>query len=122
MYNFSTKSINQSVTTFTSPLITPGQGSRHLYTPAALGLDQYIRLREDTSIRFTNIQDGFKGRMRDLLATQDKAMIFTEDFKNVLHLAQDNEEDMAMVREMARRCVSGDGVMKWGEILGWMLG
>ncbi|KAG0719085.1 Pentatricopeptide repeat-containing protein 2, mitochondrial [Chionoecetes opilio] len=81
----------------------PGPGVRHLYTPAALNLDHYARQREETSVRFANIETSFKARMKELLAAQGKAMIFTEDFKNALHLAEDNEEDMGLVREMSRR-------------------
>ena len=48
--------------------------------------------------------------MKEILATEGKTMIFTEDFKNTLHLVEDNEEDMCLVRDMARRFVMEDGV------------
>ncbi|XP_063855830.1 pentatricopeptide repeat-containing protein 2, mitochondrial-like [Scylla paramamosain] len=87
----------------TLPLPCLPENGRQLYTPAALGLDQYTHLRTDTRARFASGVDSFKAKMREILTKNDTAMIFTEDLKNVLHLAEGNEEDMKLVRDMAIR-------------------
>lgn len=103
------------IAAYTLPWLSgPGQGRRHIYTPAALGLDQYVKLREDTSARFTAIHDAFKSRMCQVLAEQSGAMIFTEDFKNALHLADSTEEDMDMIRQMARRFHKQHEALRFG--------
>ncbi|XP_042210037.1 pentatricopeptide repeat-containing protein 2, mitochondrial-like isoform X2 [Homarus americanus] len=88
-----------------SGLSTPlwPSGCHHLFTPAALGLDNFTEVRERTAFQFTNMSDKFKMRMEEIIASKGKTMIFTEDLKNVVHLAEAKDEDLSLVMEMTKK-------------------
>ncbi|KAK7078611.1 regulation of mRNA processing [Halocaridina rubra] len=82
-----------------------GRGTRHLFTEAALGIDSYIYHREKVMLQFQNLQDKFRERMIEILNSENKNLIFTDDLKNAVHLAQANEDDLSLIIEMAKKYV-----------------
>lgn len=61
---------------------------KKLYSQAALGIDNYVRNRERLQGQFTNMLDTFKSKMSDFVVPSSMNMIFTEDLKNMIHVAE----------------------------------
>lgn len=76
---------------------------RTLYAPAALGIDGFLFAKEKIKSQFTNSVDKFKEKMTEF-SQESNSMIFTEDLKNMIHLA-DNEKDLVLVNNMIRKYV-----------------
>lgn len=74
--------------------------TRNLYTPTALGIDNFERVREKTKQNFREIDDKFKQKMRDFTSEDSKNMVFTEDLKNMVYLANDSDEDLSLLETM----------------------
>ncbi|KAK8732876.1 hypothetical protein OTU49_006970 [Cherax quadricarinatus] len=87
-----------SLATFIWPL-----GSRHLYAPASMGLENFVSLRQKTEIQFTNKKEKFKEKMDKLMHSNDNVMVFTEDLKSAVFLAEATEKDLSLVLEMAKK-------------------
>lgn len=75
---------------------------RHLYANSALGIDGYLQQCERTKIQLANISDKFRSKMTEYTSDDSKNMIFTEDLKNMVHLAE-SEEDVQLVIKMMKR-------------------
>lgn len=71
-----------------------------MYSPAALGLDGYLRVREQVNMQFREMAERFKTKMKEFSEPDSVNMVFTEDLKHMVHLAQDNEEDMKLIEDM----------------------
>ncbi|XP_068245860.1 pentatricopeptide repeat-containing protein 2, mitochondrial-like [Palaemon carinicauda] len=97
-----------------SPVQDSLQGYRHIFSAAALGVENYEENREKVLLQFQNIQDKFRQQMHEILQSETKAMIFTEDFKNAIHLAECKDEDMSLVVGMAKRFNSQHGGLRFG--------
>lgn len=78
-------------------------GIRFLFAPAALGLDNYSAMRDRTKVQFVNLADKFKTKMLDFSDPNSSNMIFTEDLKNMIHLAEDTSDDLNLVYRMMKR-------------------
>lgn len=76
---------------------------RTLYTKEAMGLDGYIQTRERVATQFVNMTDKFKAKMTEFVEPKAANMIFTEDLKNMVHLAENNEDDLKLVTDMVLR-------------------
>lgn len=78
-------------------------GIRFLFAPAALGLDNYSAMRDRTKIQFVNLADKFRTKMLEFSDPGSSNMIFTEDLKNMIHLAEDTSDDLNLVYRMMKR-------------------
>jgi pentatricopeptide repeat domain-containing protein 2 len=78
-------------------------GIRCLFAPAALGLDGYSKTRDRTKTQFVNLADKFKAKMLDFSDPSSSNMIFTEDLKNMVHLADATPEDLDLIYKMMKR-------------------
>lgn len=78
-------------------------GCRTLFAVQALGVDGYEKQRERTVQQFAGMTDKFREKMKEFSTTGSKNMIFTEDLKNMVHMIEDNPEDMALVLQMMKR-------------------
>lgn len=78
--------------------------ARQLYTQAALGLESYIHSRQKVKSQFTSMTEKFKAKMTEYTTgEQNSHMIFTEDLKNMIHIAESNEEDVSLVIKMIKK-------------------
>ncbi|XP_065086289.1 pentatricopeptide repeat-containing protein 2, mitochondrial-like [Ochlerotatus camptorhynchus] len=77
-----------------------GNGARSLYSASVLGLDGYENYREKTRTQHMHNVDNFKRKMRDFVAGSASNMIFTEDLKNIIHLADDSAGDKKLLVDM----------------------
>jgi pentatricopeptide repeat domain-containing protein 2 len=74
-----------------------------LFAPSSLGLDNYSRLRDRTKTQFVNLADKFKTKMLEFSNPSSSNMIFTEDLKNMIHLAEATPDDLDLVYKMMKR-------------------
>ncbi|XP_046745128.1 pentatricopeptide repeat-containing protein 2, mitochondrial-like [Diprion similis] len=91
-------------------------GIRSLYTASALGLESYRRQRENINNQFHNVSDNFRERM--LAAVKgESTMIFTEDLKNMFHLANDNPSDFELLSKMLVKFNSQNKELRFGSFV-----
>lgn len=82
-------------------LATSVEVARTLYSKSSLGLDGFELQKQRTKEQLLNLADKFKERMIEY-SGDDKNMIFTEDLKNMIYLAE-NDQDLELVVDMMRR-------------------
>lgn len=68
-----------------------------------MGLENFVSLRQKTEIQFTNKKEKFKEKMDKLMHSNDNVMVFTEDLKSAVFLAEATEKDLSLVLEMAKK-------------------
>lgn len=73
---------------------------QQLYAPSALGIDGYLQTRKRIKEQFSNFSDKFRTKMLDFVS-DSKNMIFTEDLKNMVHLAEPT--DLELVTNMIKK-------------------
>lgn len=77
---------------------------RTLYTAEALGVDGYEKQRERTKTQFNGMEEKFRTKMQEFSSSADsKNMIFTEDLKNMVHLVDQNPDDIQLVLQMMKK-------------------
>lgn len=62
-------------------------------------------MRDRTKTQFVNLTDKFKSKMLEFSDPSSTNMIFTEDLKNMIHLAEDSGDDLDLVYKMMTRYV-----------------
>ncbi|KAF5307140.1 hypothetical protein FQR65_LT00656 [Abscondita terminalis] len=73
--------------------------NRQLYSATTLGLDNFIQQKGRLKAQLANIAPKFREKMIEYAADESKNMVFTEDLKNMVHLA-DSDEDVNLVIKM----------------------
>ncbi|XP_052873563.1 pentatricopeptide repeat-containing protein 2, mitochondrial-like [Anopheles cruzii] len=76
---------------------------RNLYSASALGIDGYATQCEKTRTQYLHNVDNFKRKLRDLVASSETNMIFTEDLKNVIHLLDNTPDDKQLLKDTIAR-------------------
>ncbi|XP_045777230.1 pentatricopeptide repeat-containing protein 2, mitochondrial-like [Maniola jurtina] len=66
-----------------------------LYSPSAIGIDSYLNTRKRIKEQFANHSDKFRTKMNDFVS-DSKNMIFTEDLKNIVHIAEPTDLDLVV--------------------------
>lgn len=66
-----------------------------MFTPSALGIDTYLNTRKRIREQFANYSDKFRSKMNDFVS-DSKNMIFTEDLKNIVHIAEPTDLDLVV--------------------------
>lgn len=74
-----------------------------MYSPAALGIDNYINTRERTLQQFASTEEKFKAKMAEFSEEGSKHMIFTEDLKAMVHLVEDKDDDLNILKAMLKK-------------------
>lgn len=75
-------------------------GIRYLYSQEALGLDTYVNGRNKAGLQFQDLREKFYEKMTEFSDPASHNMVFTEDLKHILHLAENKEEDLKLVKQM----------------------
>ncbi|XP_049813223.1 pentatricopeptide repeat-containing protein 2, mitochondrial-like isoform X1 [Schistocerca nitens] len=88
---------------------------RTLYSAAALGLDNYSKTRERVQNQFTNMADRFRSKMEEISHPESKNLVFTEDLKNMVHLAGEN--DVELVLKMLKRFNNQSKDLRFGTFV-----
>lgn len=98
-----------------SPFVIP---VRQLYAHQTLGLDGYLQSQERIKMQFNNMTDKFKAKMTDYVTeSPSKNMIFTEDLKNMIHLAENTESDIQLVINMMKKFNTQNKEMRFGNFV-----
>lgn len=87
---------------------------RFLYSSESLGLDSYLRGREKTALQFQDLRDKFYHKMFEYSDPTSLNMVFTEDLKNILHLAEKKAEDLKLVKQMIFKFNSQNKELRFG--------
>ncbi|KAI5709651.1 hypothetical protein M8J76_014154 [Diaphorina citri] len=87
-------------------------GIRLLYSAEALGLDGYKNSREKTALQFQDLKDKFHQKMTEFSDPASNNMVFTEDLKQMLHLAE--EKDLELVKQMIIKFNSQNKELRFG--------
>lgn len=66
-----------------------------LYAPSALGIDGFLYSRKKVKEQFVNYSDKFKTKMTEFVE-DPKSMIFTEDLKNMVHIAEPADLELCL--------------------------
>ncbi|CAK1584513.1 unnamed protein product [Parnassius mnemosyne] len=85
-----------------------------LYSPAALGIDGYLQSRKRIKDQFSNFSDKFRSKMKDFVF-EPKNMIFTEDLKNMVHMAE--PADLDLVLNMIKKFNSQNNEFRFGSFI-----
>lgn len=65
-------------------------------------MESYMQQRERTKVQLSTILEKFKAKMAEYSADESKSMIFTEDLKNMIHIAENNQEIDIVIKMMKR--------------------
>ncbi|XP_072942350.1 pentatricopeptide repeat-containing protein 2, mitochondrial-like [Epargyreus clarus] len=87
---------------------------RNLYSPAALGIDGYLQTRKTIKEQFTNFSDKFRTKMLEFVS-EPKNMIFTEDLKNMVHMAEPT--DLELVLNMIKKFNNQKNEFRFGSFV-----
>uniref|UniRef100_A0A8D8ZLA4 Pentatricopeptide repeat-containing protein 2, mitochondrial n=1 Tax=Cacopsylla melanoneura TaxID=428564 RepID=A0A8D8ZLA4_9HEMI len=109
--------IMQQFITQNSPKCVLGSGVRFLYSSEALGIDNYANAREKTALQFQDLREKFYQKMVEFSDPASHNMVFTEDLKHILHLAENNETDLKLVRQMLTKFNSQNKELRFGNYI-----
>lgn len=87
---------------------------RTLYSSVALGVDNYLQRRKKVKEQFVNFSDNFRTKMNEFV-NDSKNMIFTEDLKNMVHLAEPT--DLELVLNMIKKFNSQTSEYRFGSFV-----
>lgn len=85
---------------------------KNLYSPAALGIDGFLQTRKRAKEQFTNYAEKFRTKMNEFVSSQEN-MIFTEDLKNMVHLAEPT--DLKLILSMIQKFNSQNNELRFGS-------
>jgi pentatricopeptide repeat domain-containing protein 2 len=79
-----------------------------LYTAEALGLDGYATSRSKTAVNFhgTQMKEKFRTRMQEFVGSSSSNLIFTDDLKTMVNLAENTPEDIKLLEQMIEKYLS----------------
>ncbi|KAE9530533.1 hypothetical protein AGLY_010995 [Aphis glycines] len=89
---------------------------RSLYERAAIGLDKYEFFREKIQNQFSEPDKQlFRERMNSFADPESNSLIFTEDLKQIVHMAGDNETDLTLVEKMMKKYNKQNQGLRFGN-------
>lgn len=76
-----------------------------MYTAEALGLDGFAASKNKTAMQFhgEQMKDKFRSRMQEVLKSDSTNLIFTDDLKTMINLAENNPEDIKLLGQMIEK-------------------
>lgn len=74
-----------------------------MYSLNSLGVDGYVEKREKVKQYFLNDAEKFREKMIGFVENEQTSMIFTEDLKNMIHLADPSDKDLQLLENMLRK-------------------
>ncbi|EFX90291.1 hypothetical protein DAPPUDRAFT_299902 [Daphnia pulex] len=95
------------------------QGLRSLYTAEALGLDGYATSRSKTAVNFhgTQMKEKFRTRMQEFVGSSSSNLIFTDDLKTMVNLAENTPEDIQLLEQMIEKFHSQSTGLRFGTFV-----
>ncbi|XP_043599885.1 pentatricopeptide repeat-containing protein 2, mitochondrial-like [Bombus pyrosoma] len=89
-------------------------GVRCMYTERDLGVSSYENTRYVFRNQFMTIENTFREKMKEICQDQN-GVIYTEDLKAMIHLAQANENDMQLLNGMLEKYIQNQEEKKFGK-------
>lgn len=86
----------------------------YLYSQSSLGIDGYLYTRKKVKEQFVSFTDNFRTKMHSFVA-DPKNMIFTEDLKNMMHLAE--PADLPLVLNMIKKFNTQNAEFRFGSFV-----
>ncbi|KAK9873225.1 hypothetical protein WA026_021717 [Henosepilachna vigintioctopunctata] len=86
---------------------------RTLFSKESMGIDAFEQQRERTKIQLSNLEEKFKTRMQEYV-NDEHNMIFSEDLKNMVHLAN-NDQEVSLVVSMIERFNKQNKQLRFGN-------
>lgn len=68
-----------------------------------MGMNGYLSARDYVKSQFLNVDHLFFEKMRNFIDKGDESMIFTEDLKTMLHMAEKKPEDLELMYKMMKK-------------------
>lgn len=87
-----------------------------MYAKNVLGMDSYLMYKEKVKNQFAQIEDKFVEKMKEFSTEGSKNMVFTEDLKNMIHLAE-SDEDIDLVVKMIKKWVNQYKISQLRDII-----
>ena len=80
-------------------------GLRSLYTAESLGLDGFAASRSKVALQFNGEQmrEKFRSRMQEIMKSETSNLIFTDDLKTMINLAENTPEDFKLLNQMIEK-------------------
>lgn len=91
-------------------------GVRCMYTERDLGILSYEGTRYVFRNQFLTIESTFREKMQEICQDQN-GVIYTEDLKAMIHLAQANENDMKLLHGMLQKYIQNQEEKKFGRYI-----
>ena len=91
-------------------------GVRSMYTERDLGVSLYENTRYVFRNQFMTIENVFREKMQEICQHED-GVIYTEDLKAMIHLAQANENDMQLLNVMLEKYIQNQEEKKFGKYI-----
>ncbi|XP_050592638.1 pentatricopeptide repeat-containing protein 2, mitochondrial-like [Bombus affinis] len=91
-------------------------GVRSMYTERDLGVSLYENTRYVFRNQFMTIENVFREKMQEI-CQHENGVIYTEDLKAMIHLAQPNENDMQLLNVMLEKYVQNQEEKKFGKYI-----
>ncbi|CAL7934880.1 unnamed protein product [Xylocopa violacea] len=89
-------------------------GIRYLYTENDLGITAYENARFLFRNQFMSIENSFRTKMKEVCESND-GIVYTEDLKAMLHLAQQTDDDMEIINNMLIKYVQSKEERRFGS-------
>lgn len=87
---------------------------RTLYAEASMSIPEYKSSRAQMAEKYQSAIDGFKEKIEK--STQDEqGIVFTEDLKTMLHLAEKNSSDVELVKKLLDKFTSQNNEIRFGS-------
>lgn len=80
-----------------------------------MGLNGYENARLNIRNQFLNVETAFRTKMQEVCSTD--SMIFTEDLKSMLHLAQKKPEDIELIIKMLTKFNNQNKELRFGTFV-----
>jgi len=106
----------QNFLAHTKNLMFKPQGTRFLYSQTTLGLDSYVQQKNRTKNQLANVVLTFREKMKECTSEDSKNMVFTEDLKNMLHLAE-NDDDINLAVKMLKKFNKQNKQLRFGNYI-----
>ncbi|XP_053973953.1 pentatricopeptide repeat-containing protein 2, mitochondrial-like [Hylaeus volcanicus] len=89
-------------------------GVRFMYSEKYLGVSTYENTRFIFRNQFVTIEETFRSKMLEVCKAED-GVVFVEDVKAMLHLAQNNDDDIKLVTQLIEKYVNCIKDQKFGS-------
>lgn len=92
-------------------------GVRTLYSLSSIGVDNFIKTKENVKSQFHGMSDRFKAKMKDFVHPNSSNMVFTEDLKNMIYLSDSTTDDMDLIEKMVLKYNNQNKDLRFGSFI-----